>query len=235
MQPLALGILLGGATMHGAHAQLKERTVLLSGSVGYSSGKIDGSTQSVPTVPSLPNSSSGRSLQLSPQVGFFIADNLAMGLNAAIGSGKNTSFQQVYTGTGAVETFTNKEISKQFSFGPFARYYHLVGEKAGFFGQLAGGYQRASGDFSSSAPFTASRVTKSTGGYVNVMPGFVYFATAKLGLELTLGSLAYTKATTTTKAEDPTRSELKSTSSSFAANFGLRNLSLGASFHLGGN
>ncbi|WP_345113415.1 hypothetical protein [Hymenobacter algoricola] len=233
MQKLALSALLAGATISVAQAQTKERTVLLSGSIGYSSGKTENTTTAIPGTPALPGQSSGSSIAVGSQAGFFIADNLVVGLNAGLSSGKNNYSQDMYTSPGIIQTSATKETLKRLSFGPFVRYYHMVGEKAGFYGQLSGGYQRSTEETTGDPPFFVSRTTKGSGGYASILPGFVYFPTAKLGLELTLGSLSYTKITSTSQVLAPARSEGKSTSSNFAANFGLQNLTLGASFHLG--
>jgi hypothetical protein len=233
MQKFALSALLLGATIGAANAQIKQGTVLLGGSIGYASGKSESTYPGLASMPDLKTTGEGHSVIFNPQVGFFIVDNLAIGLNGLVSSGRSTSVQQNYVGTGTPITLTSKETANSWNLGPFVRYYHMIGEKVGLYGQLAGGYQHGTLKTENARPQADTRTTKTTGGYANLMPGAVYFLTPKIALELTMGNLGYEKTKSTSEFSDITQTNQKGSSSSFAANFGLRNLALGASFYLG--
>lgn len=92
------------------NAQTGKGTWLLGGSAGFSSGKSSGS-------------SSTTTVNISPDAGYFFADNFAAGLNLGFQSQSNGG------------TATN------FNVGPFARYYFLpLGDHAKLFGQGAFGF-----------------------------------------------------------------------------------------------
>ncbi|SHI42874.1 hypothetical protein SAMN02745146_0850 [Hymenobacter daecheongensis DSM 21074] len=233
MQKFVLSTLLAGATISVAQAQTKPGTVLLGGSVSYNSGKSEATTSQASTIPKLATDISSRQVSFSPQVGFFVANNLVLGLNAGVSSDKTTSSQDSYSGVGTPVAYANEEILKELHLGPFVRYYHMFGEKAGLYGQVGGGYHRSTRENSSEVPFSYDSESKTTGGYANLLPGFVYFPTPKIGLELTMGNIFYSKSSYTSQVLSPNKSESKGNSNRFGANFGLHQLAVGASFHLG--
>ncbi|RYE91146.1 MAG: hypothetical protein EOO37_01090 [Cytophagaceae bacterium] len=141
-----------GLTTSIAHAQTTPLTKgrgLLSGSIGYQSVKYRGSE-------------SQDLFTFSPTVGYFVADNLAIGLNGNL---------QTY-GSGAYGT-------NNFSVGPFVRYYRFVGgsDKFALYGQGGVGYRHYSGSYRM--------------GYVDITPGLAFFPVPRFGLEASLRGLSY--------------------------------------------
>jgi hypothetical protein len=232
MKILVLSALTAGATISAAQAQIKEGTTLLGGTIGYNSGETQNTYTNSASVPVLHATNKGSQVTFNPKAGFFIADNLAVGLDGLVSAGKSSFSQEVYNGVGQPVTVTGKESAKGWSLGPFVRYYHMVGEQFGFYGQLAGGYQHSTTEANNTPPQAESRTTKTTGGYANITPGAVYFLSSKFALELTMGSLGYEKTTMTAAYSSPSRSEQESTAKGFTASFGLRSLAVGASFYL---
>jgi hypothetical protein len=95
-----------------ANAQFKQGTMLIGGSFGVSSVTDKNKTDNVTVV-------NGRttSISLSPQFGYFVIDNLAVGgnLDLALSKYKQKAGSE-FNSTGS-----------QFSFGPFVRYYFSPG------------------------------------------------------------------------------------------------------------
>jgi hypothetical protein len=142
-----------GLTSSIAHAQTTPLTKgrgLLSGSIGYQSVKQVGID-------------SRDLFNFTPTVGYFVADNLALGLNGNLQIyGGNSSFgQNIY------------------SVGPFARYYRFVGgsDKFALYGQGSVGYSHYSGGYNL--------------GYVGITPGLAFFPIPRFGLEASLRGLSY--------------------------------------------
>jgi hypothetical protein len=143
-----------GLTSSIAHAQTTPLTKgrgLLSGSIGYHSDKYIGEP-------------SRDLFNFTPTIGYFVADNLALGLNGNL---------QVMGGN------ANYASQTSYSVGPFARYYRFVGgsDKFALYGQGSLGYAHYSG-----GPNL---------GYASITPGLAFFPIPRFGLEASLRGLSY--------------------------------------------
>lgn len=234
-----LSTLLLGTTIGAAQAQTEAGKLLLSGQVNYSQSKNEfNSTSTNPTLPlaTLYHESKRASFSFSPQVGFFVADNLAIGVGVSLNSDR---VKENRNESGNPYTYNYNSKNKGVTIGPFVRYYKMLGEKTGFYGQLAGGYQHqtqenTTNNSGNNGNNNYSYETKSNGSYGNLVPGFVFFPTPKIGLELTVGSLSYSKSKSElVRSSQPYQETSEGSSSGFGANFGLQYLAIGASFHLG--
>jgi hypothetical protein len=143
-----------GLTSSIAHAQttpLIKGRGLLSGSIGYRSDKYRGSDNQ-------------DTFNFTPTIGYFVADNLALGLNGNLQllGGNSSVFGQ-----------------NSYSVGPFARYYRFVGgsDKFALYGQGSIGYSHYSGGFNF--------------GYLGITPGLAFFPIPRFGLEASLRGLSY--------------------------------------------
>jgi hypothetical protein len=227
--PYLLAALLGAAAS--ATAQTAPGTLLLNGSVGYYVDNSDNTSNSWQGV-SITEQRYRRALG-SAHAGVFVARQLVLGMQVGAYSGLDEAHDNVLGPNPSYYTSTRRE--KSLSVGPFVRSYYLVNDKLGFYGQLAGGYakQNQRVDFTSNDASNHA-VFRARGGFATLMPGLVFFPYKKLGLELTLGDLSYralkTHLTQLTTAGSST-SDVNS--QSFNASFGLSQLLLGLSFHLG--
>lgn len=233
-----LSVLLLGTAIGTAQAQTEAGKLLVSGQVNYYQSKGEStSTNPSGSVANAQQDSKQSSFNFAPQIGFFVADNLALGIRGSVGSGKTI---ETRNDNGSPDTYHRNDRIKGVTIGPFMRYYKMLGEKIAFYGQLAGGYQRQTQNNSSyysginNEEYYSSEA-KSTGGFATLSPGFVFFPTPKVGLELTVGSLSYTasKSESTFQSNQSYQTSYEGNSSSFGANFGLQYLAVGASFHLG--
>ncbi len=99
------------------------------------------------------------SFDLYPAVGFFIADNLAVGgeVDIYFGSNKNNTYN-----SSGIKTNESKTNSVNLGVGPFVRYYFAGDNKSKFYGQ-AGGF------FSSDVSYNSeSRLYSGSGVYQGV-------------------------------------------------------------------
>jgi hypothetical protein len=236
-----LSTLLLSTAIGTAQAQTAAGKLLLSSQINYNRSKGESnSTSTDPNSPlnSLHQESEQTSFNFSPQIGFFVANNLALGITTSLNSGRlnDTSIREENGNLGAS---SRNDRTKGVAIGPFVRYYKMLGEKMGFYGQLSGGYQRQTQNYSSNYLGSNGQEnywseTKSTGGYGTLAPGFVFFPTPKIGLELTTGGLSYSRSKSKlVQSSQPYQSNSEGSSSGLGANFGLRYLAIGASFHLG--
>lgn len=237
-QKTIVGALALSLTIGAAQAQTEAGKLLVSGQVNYYNSEGE-STSANPSgsVANVQQDSKQFSFNFAPQVGFFVADNLALGIRGSVGSGKTI---ETRNDNGSPSTYHRNDRTKGVTIGPFVRYYKMLGEKIAFYGQLAGGYQRQTQNNSSyysgiSNEEYYSSEAKSTGSFATLSPGFIFFPTPKLGLELTVGGLSYTtsESESTFQSNQSYQTNYEGSSSSFGANFGLQYLAVGASFHLG--
>jgi Outer membrane protein beta-barrel domain len=216
-----------------AEAQITKGTKLLGGSVGYSQSRNTSASRN-PTSPiTQPEYEQiTRSFNVSPRVGVFIADNLAAGISVGYSSQKATAPYYDYYSSGNPVVYQQTGRSHTFNAAPFLRYYYLPTATFGVFGQLTASYGVGKSKTENTAPNQPSNEAKSYGFGIGISPALVFFPIDKLGLELAFGGIGYGRNTSKTDAVR-NQPEAKSTSSSFGANFGLDQLSLGASYYFG--
>jgi hypothetical protein len=148
------------------------------------------------------------SFNFQPSAGYFVVDNLAVGLTLSMTS---TKYE-----------FINNGGSKRSEFvvGPFARYYKFTSnEKFAFTGEA--------GFLFGSNTFKPNNGTETKGGstYFYIAPGFTYFLSEKWGLDFQLRGITFSST-------DPNKDVDNDKSSSFS--FGIQSFSpsLGFRFYL---
>jgi hypothetical protein len=217
MKKLFLLTLLSGLA-GGAHAQtaIKAGTVQLGGNLGYSR-----------TSSEVPQSNNGyyssktttitSQFAAAPSVGYFVADNLAVGISGAYQINK---YEYRQSGTGSSSGNT-----KQYQIGAFVQYYKMVSEQFGFTGTLGGGYQYLSQPFSYGYNDIPSK-----GLYANLVPSIVFFPIPKLAIGASIGGITYASYSYDSYS-GPNSDSYKS--STFGANFGLSQLLFSGTYYFG--
>ncbi len=128
---------------------------------------------------------SNNSFSFSPRVGFFVTNNIAVGL--AIGF--DGSKQEDIVGGGFT---TTEDTRTDFSIGAFGRYYFNPASKFSVFGELGFNVlSRKDENSSSNGGITVSSETKSNGFNVAAAPGISYFVSDSFALEAKWGLLQY--------------------------------------------
>ncbi|MDF7812658.1 hypothetical protein P1X16_14845 [Hymenobacter sp. YC55] len=186
IQKLAMSALLIGTTIGVAQAQTEAGKMLISATVNYSRSNNESNSTGSIDYPGYINATyRGYSFNFSPQAGLFVADNLALGFDFGVGTGNQKDKRTEYNSSSDTFLYYNSEATnKRINVGTFVRYYKMLGEKAGFYGQLSGGYQRQTGkqnfEYTGNTNRNDSYNTKTRGGYAMLMPGFVYFPSQKV-------------------------------------------------------
>jgi len=223
MQKLILVALLGGASF-GAHAQtaLKAGTILLGGSVGYSR-----TSQEAPTYYNAPNgyliytkvTDTNSQFTVSPSIGIFVADNLAVGINGTYQvSHNNTNYSAFYT--------PSEYKTRLLQVGPFVQYYQMLTEHFGFTGTLGAGYQYSSNPYG----YRNSTGSSAKGAYAGLTPGVVFFPIPKLSIGAAIGGIRYSYLVNNND-DGNGLDDYKSTS--FGADFGLDQLTFSGTYYFG--
>lgn len=144
-------------------------TVSLGGYIGYyrDSSHRSSSNNNISTT-----EVNASSFDLAPSVGYFVADNLALGLTLIYRSYSGPYFAYT-TSQGTVRP--QPDPTTTLRIGAYAQFYKMLSEQFGFLGTLGGGYQTIH-DFeylNNSNP--SSSEIKSTGYYAEITPGIVFF------------------------------------------------------------
>ena len=214
---LLLFALLGGAaTTAQAQTAIPAGTISLGGGIGYNRHSEKNEIL-IGSTPSTAESVSSQ-FQLSPSVGYFIANNLAIGLNLGYTASKN-KYSSAITGI-------NKSLDPNTTLrvGPYVQYYKMLSDQFGLLGTLGAGYQH--GVMNGYVTRNVTYQTKTNGYYASLMPGLIFFPIPKLGISASIGSLAYDRTT-----EKPTTGE--PVVSNFGASFGLNQLQFGGTYFFG--
>ncbi|MFU8842273.1 MAG: outer membrane beta-barrel protein [Bacteroidales bacterium] len=151
--------------------------------------------------------------------GYFIADNIAVGLGIGFENSKSTSESD-----NAKMTDTDNMLSV----APFARYYIPYSDQFAFFGQLTAGFGFGkSKDEVTSGSTTTTTETDNSMVMVGISPGFSFMMTEKVGLEMRYGFLGWSSYTSKTEGTGDDYAKL--TTSTFGLNLDLNSLVFGIS------
>ncbi|WP_308131627.1 outer membrane beta-barrel protein [uncultured Flavobacterium sp.] len=114
--------------------------------------------------------------EIAPSAGYFVTDNIALGLAFGYGSSK-------------VDVGVADAKNSTLSVGAFGRYYFTPASKFSIFGQLGVNYMNY--DFEFNPETITPAESKGNGFGVAVAPGVSYFLAKNFAIEATFGILSY--------------------------------------------
>ena len=179
-----------------ANAQTEKGKFMVGGQVSYEGQKVKDSD------------SKFNSFGIVPNVGYFVADNIAVGT----GVGYNWAETEVSN--------DDKTTNSSFVLAPFGRMYSKNNGPVKFFGQLS--VPMAWGTQESNDTKTAT--TASYG--VELAPGIAFFPTSNIGLEFKVRGLYFNNSSVTDEATDN-----KTTTNSYGLNANSLAPTVGVTFH----
>lgn len=177
MKKVLLTLSAAVALTFAANAQTEKGNVILGGNVSYDYSTVKGSDVE------------SHALGILPSVGFFVNDNFAIG----------TSVGYTYEKNSATSGFFGSEKINEFSVAPFARLYKGDGNFK-FFGQLSVPMGWGTGKNGDDKVGSINRYG------VELAPGFAFFPTEKIGIELSVKGLYYQNTTEKPEGGDKTTS-----------------------------
>lgn len=155
-------------------AQTTAGRIMIGGNIGYSTYADEKVSFGEPE---------SKSLTINPQLGYFVVDNLAVGLEAGY-------FNQTYTNN---DFLTGEEVETKVrttSVSPFVRYYiPTENEKFSFYAQALVGIT------STHVDREVDEENEGSGFQARLSPGFTYFLSEKWGLDLQLKGITYSSTT----------------------------------------
>jgi len=155
---------------------------------------------------------------IQPLIGAFVSDNLVLGIFVNY---ENNSNESIYSD---ISNNSNNEMNA-YTVGPFVRKFFPLNEKFALYGQGNIGFNHRSTRYEPEfVGTTFGRTSKSNSLMAGLKPGIVFFATSKIGVDLSVQGLQYSIG------------KVKNTSESFSnleAGFNLPNLNIGLNLYLG--
>ncbi|MCX2476718.1 outer membrane beta-barrel protein [Pedobacter sp. MC2016-05] len=164
MKKLLLSVVAVAGLVYGANAQTEKGKVILGGNVGFNSTKVEGAAKS------------DVSFSVVPSVGYFVDNNFAIGTGVGYNYNKQVS---------------ENSLNQAFVVAPFGRYYVGLSEQFKFFGQLSVPMAFGNNKIVNDNGDTGARVASTTSIGVNIAPGFAFFPTKRIGIEVSVNGLGY--------------------------------------------
>jgi hypothetical protein len=164
MKKLLLSVVAVAGLVYGANAQTEKGKVILGGNVGFNSTKVEGAAKS------------DVSFSVVPSVGYFVDNNFAIGTGVGYNYNKQVS---------------ENTLNQAFVVAPFGRYYVGLSDQFKFFGQLLVPMAFGNNKIVNDNGDTGAKVASTTSIGVNIAPGFAFFPTKRIGIEVSVNGLGY--------------------------------------------
>lgn len=200
----------------GSYAQTGKGKIILGGSVGFNSNKVNSQATQKAT-----------SFNLGPSIGFFTSENIAIGIDLAYDYQKRNPYSQTVTidNTDYISGASGNK-SESIRVSPFLRAYLDLHEKVKLFGQLNAGIQFGRGRIIDVIP-TPDQKNKTTTYLASLEPGIAFFPNKKIAIELKVPLVNYFNQKT--KYDNSTAEDL--TYSNLTVGSNLNSPVLGINFH----
>lgn len=199
MKKLLLSLVAVAGLAFTTQAQTEKGKIILGGSAGFNSTKLKGADKS------------DFNFNVIPSVGYFVSDNFALGTGVGYAYNKEVS---------------ENNLNEAFQVSPFGRYYVGLSDQFKFFGQLSVPLAFGSNKDVANDGKVGDKTATTTSIGVNLAPGFAFFPTKKLGIELSVGGLGYNSLTV---KDTPTGD--KATLNTFGLNANTVKANVGVMFH----
>lgn len=197
-----------------AQTTFEPGTIQLGGAINYSQDKNTTAGQRTES----------QTFYVAPAVGYFVAKNLAVGVNATFSANTRN-----FSNAGYFNPPSSSEVhTRGYEVGPFVQYYRMVSEKFGVTGRLGANYVKTTSDYTSilnGAPISGD--TAADGFYALLTPSLIFFPIPSFGLSASIGGIGYShnNAYKTDQYTDT------SDSSSFGASFGLSQFAFSGTYY----
>ena len=156
---------------------------------------------------------SSNTLTFGPGVGYWLNDQLAVGLGMSL-----------VTTTDKDDAFDQTDTESLYHFQPFARYYKDLGSNFSIYGQVV--VDIYSGGAKSEVAGTETSSTSINGFGFGIAPGIQYWFTPAWSVNATVGNLGYT---TLTESDDNSDVEMSASNTEVVLDFS--SINFGFNFH----
>ncbi|TKC10736.1 porin family protein [Pedobacter polaris] len=220
---LIMGVLC--AVAFTANAQTEKGKSLINGAVGFSTNKNESNSTGFS-----PTNQKSTSFFVTPRLGYFVANNLVIGLGLGYTQNNNTS-SSINVNSPNIIYYNQTSKQHTYSINPFLRKYVDIVDKFKFFGQFNVGVGFGKVDnkyeYNTQTTGTTENSSKFTSYNAAISPGFAFFPSKRWAIEFSFPLLNYNK----TKPKDESTNVVLSTDESFTFATSSFNPSIGFNFH----
>lgn len=157
-----------------SNAQTEAGKIILGGSFEYNSTKNE------------QQNSKSSGLLIGPNIGYFVSDNLAIGIGLGY---QRTKYEQDLELIGGNPIYKSKNHT--FYISPYIRHYTALSEQFKFFAQFSGNYYYSKSETDVNSPGTP--ISQTSNSYsVQLSPGLAFFPSKRFGIEFALNGIYYT-------------------------------------------
>ena len=201
-----------------AFTSLTQAQLYVGGNLGFNTLSTSSTVGTTTT-----KGGSSSSLTLSPEVGYFLSDNLAVGVGVSFNSNSIT--------TPITPTTSSVALNSTFMINPYARYFFYKSGSFSAFAEGSVGYGSMMSETTLGANTTKNPSTSIIS--VGIAPGIAYDLSDKFSLIAKLGNVGFqsSKKTTTNTIETTTTTSTTNVSN-FGLNVGLSSFTFGAIYKL---
>lgn len=163
------------------NAQTEKGKKLLGGSIGFVTQKAESF-----------NKNSSTSLNIGPQIGFFIAENLVIGTSLNYSYSKTKPvISNYFDGSNYYVNSISGNLSNSYGITPYVRYYINIIEKLKFYGQFNVGANFGTQQMIDAQSSAKTKTNDFQLYNTSINPGLAFFATKKLAIELSFPLIGY--------------------------------------------
>lgn len=223
---LLLGFLSGATTLAQAQSAIPAGTVSLGGGIGYNRTTEEASYSTGGSNYSYESTNS--TFQFTPSVGYFVADNLAIGLGLGyMSTGTSTEVKPK-----PAYQLDDLDPSTNLRLGAYVQYYKMLTDQFGVAGTLGAGYQKYK-QVSYDNNNGSAVEDKASGFYTELTPSVVFFPVPKFAISASIGSLGYNRLNREIPDDLGAPDNYEQSLSTFSANFGFDQLLFGGTYYFG--
>lgn len=204
----------------GASAQTEKGKSLIGGTLLFNSNK----SETEMNVSSTKNSS----FEAAPSYGYFVANNLAIGISASFSHSKSeNSYQSTFAVNGvySYSQLSATSTTNRYLIGPFVRYYVPISDQFKFFGQFNAGI--GFGDSEIAGSSYISNKSKLSSLQAALSPGLAFFPARKWAIEFGFNLLSFARD----KDKENTTLQNDSTVDTFVLGLSTFTPRIGVNFH----
>lgn len=208
-----------------ANAQTEKGRSFINGAIGFSSNKNESNSTGFS-----PSDQKSTTFFVVPRFGYFVANNLVVGLGLGYTQNKNTSSSYTINSSNIV-FYKQKAVQRNLSVGPFLRKYVDIVDKFKFFAQVNAGVGLGKAEnevvYNAQSYGTSNTSNKFTSYNAALSPGFAFFPSKRWAIEFSFTLLGYNKS----KPKDGSEDVDLITNESFTFATSSFNPSIGFNFH----
>jgi hypothetical protein len=181
-----------GLLSTGAFAQTSQGTKVVSGSIHFRSYTEDDKEQG-----NYISDYSSLYFSFASGVGYFLKDNLQVGLSAGYNYQKVENIHD-----NEFSDYTSTDKNNTYSLSPYLKKYFPLSEKVALSTMLSAGLDIGRRKYETESHYPSTSESRSSGYFANLTPGVTFFPSERIGMSASFGNLGYYHSTSKVENND---------------------------------